>query len=202
MAANDFPGQKITATARAQRNGHAGAVVWFTGLSGSGKSTLASHLEWRLFQQGKQVCVLDGDQLRRGLCSDLGFSPEHRKENIRRASEVAKVLAQAGVISIAAFISPYRSERELARRLAPEGKFLEVYLNAPLAVCEQRDPKGLYRRARSGELQQFTGISAPYEPPIQPDLELRTDRLNIDECLARLLHKIDQELGLPSLSPR
>jgi len=166
-------------------------VVWFTGLSGSGKSTLAGLLERALFQQGKQVCVLDGDNLRRGLCSDLTFSPEDRKENIRRAGEVAKLFAEAGLICIAAFISPYRSERELARGIAPEGKFLEVYLNAPLEVCEQRDPKGLYVKARSGEIKNFTGVSAPYEPPRKPDLELRTDLLSIDECVALVLAKIN-----------
>jgi adenylyl-sulfate kinase len=185
-----FPG-KVRAAMRAERNGHAGCVVWLTGLSGSGTSTLAAELEAALFQRGKQVCVLDGDNLRGGLCSDLGFSPEHRKENIRRAGEVAKLFAEAGLICIAAFISPYRSERELARRVAPQRRFLEIYLNAPLEVCEQRDPKGLYARARAGELKDFTGISAPYEPPTQPDLELRTDRLSIAECVARLLARMD-----------
>src|SRR6266705_5677266 len=166
-------GRTVTAAMRARRNGHAGAVIWLTGLSGSGKSTLAAELERALFEQGKQVCVLDGDDLRRGLCSDLGFSPEDRKENIRRAGEVAKLFAEAGFICIAAFISPYGSERELARGIAPEGKFLEVYLNAPLEVCEQRDPKGLYAKARTGAIKDFTGISAPYEPPLKTELELR-----------------------------
>jgi len=162
-------------------------VVWFTGLSGSGKSTLAAELERALFEQGKQVCVLDGDDLRRGLCSDLGFSPADRRENIRRVGEVARLFAEAGSICIAAFISPYRSERDLARRICPKGRFLEVYLNAPLEVCERRDPKGLYARARTGELKEFTGISAPYEPPEKPDLELRTDLLSAAECSALLL---------------
>jgi adenylyl-sulfate kinase len=184
------PEQIITSSMRARLNGHSGAVVWLTGLSGAGKSTLAAALELALFNQGKQVFVLDGDNLRRGLCSDLGFSPEDRKENVRRAGEVAKLFAEAGLVCIAAFISPYRSERALARRIAPEGKFIEVYLNAPLAVCEQRDPKGLYVRARSGELKEFTGISAPYEPPERPDLEFRTDRLSVTECVALLLDKI------------
>jgi adenylyl-sulfate kinase len=186
----NIPGQSITSAMRAKSHGHFGAVIWLTGLSGAGKSTLAEALELALFNQGKQVFVLDGDNLRRGLCSDLGYSPEDRKENVRRAGEVAKLFAEAGFVCIAAFISPYRSERALARRIAPEGKFIEVYLNAPLAVCEKRDPKGLYARARSGELKQFTGISAPYEPPDCPDLEFRTDQLSVTECVGLLLDKI------------
>src|SRR5437870_4259212 len=186
----DLEGRTVTGALRAARNGHTGAVVWFTGLSGSGKSTLAGLLERALFEQGKQVCVLDGDNLRRGLCSDLTFSPEDRKENIRRAGEVAKLFAEAGLICIAAFISPYRADRELARTISPPGKFIEVYLNAPLEVCEQRDSKGLYARARAGEIKEFTGISAPYEPPEKPDLELRTDLLNAAECSALLLARI------------
>jgi len=182
--------QSITPAMRARSHGHYGAVIWLTGLSGAGKSTLAAALELALFNQGKQVFVLDGDNLRRGLCSDLGYSPEDRKENVRRAGEVAKLFAEAGFVCIAAFISPYRSERALARNIAPEGKFIEVYLNAPLAVCEKRDPKGLYVRARSGELKQFTGISAPYEPPDQPDLEFRTDQLSVTECVGLLLDRI------------
>ena len=151
----------------------------------------ASRPERALFDQGKQVCVLDGDNLRRGLCADLTFSPKDRKENVRRAGEVAKLFAEAGFMCIAAFISPYRSERELARGIAPEGKFLEVYLNAPLEICEQRDPKGLYAKARSGEIKDFTGVSAPYEPPRRPDLELRTDLLSIEDCVARVMAKIN-----------
>jgi len=191
ISKQDLEGRTVTAALRAARNGHTGAVVWFTGLSGSGKSTLAGLLERALFEQGKQVCVLDGDNLRRGLCSDLTFSPEDRKENIRRAGEVAKLFAEAGFICIAAFISPYGSERDLARGIAPEGKFLEIYLNAPLEVCEQRDPKGLYAKARSGEIKNFTGISAPYEPPRKPELELRTDLLSIEDCVARVMAKIN-----------
>src|SRR5437773_8246312 len=131
--------RNVTAAMRARRNGHAGAVIWLTGLSGSGKSTLAAELERALFEQGKQVCVLDGDNLRRGLCSDLGFSQAGRKENIRRVGEVARLFAEAGMICITAFISPYRADRALARAMAPAGKFIEFYLNAPLEVCEQRD---------------------------------------------------------------
>src|SRR6266704_6286520 len=174
ISKQDLEGRTVTAALRAARNGHTGAVVWLTGLSGSGKSTLAAELERALFEQGRQVCVLDGDDLRRGLCSDLGFSPADRRENIRRVGEVARLFAEAGFICIAAFISPYRSERDLARGIAPEGKFLEVYLNAPLEVCEQRDPKGLYAKARTGAIKDFTGVSAPYEGPLKPEIELRT----------------------------
>jgi adenylyl-sulfate kinase len=190
MTEPDIDGRTVTAAMRRERNGHAGAVIWLTGLSGAGKTTLADIAERALFEQGRQVWVLDGDSLRRGLCADLGFSPEDRKENVRRAGAVASLFAEAGLICIAALISPYRSERELARRIAPKDRFLEVYLNAPLAVCEKRDPKGLYARARAGEIKDFTGISAPYEPPEKADLELRTDLLSAAECIALLLARI------------
>ncbi len=180
----------MTAEQRALRNGHSGCVVWLTGLSGSGKSTIAIELERQLFNLGGQVYVLDGDNMRHGLGSDLGFSHEDRKENIRRAGEVAKLFADAGMICITAFISPYRSDRELARSIAPRGKFLEVYLNASLEVCEQRDPKGLYAKARAGEIKDFTGISAPYEPPPHPEINLFTDRCTVDECVAAVLAEL------------
>src|SRR5438093_4830888 len=166
--------RRVTAAQRADRNGHWGWVVWLTGLSGSGKSTIATELERELFQLGKQVCVLDGDNLRHGLCSDLAFSQADRKENIRRVGEVARLFAEAGMICVHAFISPYRADLQLARAMAPAGKFIEVYLNAPLEICEQRDWKGLYAKARAGEIKDFTGISAPYEPPLQADLQLPT----------------------------
>jgi adenylyl-sulfate kinase len=181
---------KITTEERARQNSHAGYVVWFTGLSAAGKSTIASELERVLFAQGKHAYVLDGDNMRHGLCSDLGFAPEDRKENIRRIGEVAKLFADAGFICITAFISPYRSDREIARKIAPEGKFVEVYLNTPLAVCEQRDPKGLYAKARSGAIKEFTGVSAPYEPPLKSELELRTDQLSVTECVAVILKRL------------
>jgi len=165
-------------------------VVWLTGLSGSGKTTMATELERRLRGQGQRVFVLDGDKVRQGLCSDLGFSAEDRKENIRRIAEVARLFADAGLICIVAFISPYRADRARARSLLPSGRFVEVYLNAPLEVCERRDPKGLYARARAGQIQAFTGISAPYEPPLEPELELRTDKLTIEECASLLVQKV------------
>ena len=178
---------KVTSRQRALRNGHAGCVVWLTGLSGSGKSTIANELERELFNLGKHAYVLDGDKLRHGLCSDLAFSPEDRKENIRRVGEVARLFADSGVICITAFISPYRSDRDLARNLAEAGQFIEVHVNAPLAVCEQRDTKGLYAKARANEIKEFTGVSAPYEAPEKPELELHTDVLSINESVAKIL---------------
>jgi adenylyl-sulfate kinase len=170
-------------------------VVWLTGLSSSGKSTLASELERELFNLGRSAFVLDGDNVRHGLCSNLGFSPKDRAENIRRVAEVAKLFSEAGVICITAFISPYREDRNLARKILP-GRFVEVYVNAPLAVCEQRDPKGLYAKARAKEIKEFTGISAPYEPPLHPEIELRTDQMTVAECVTRILDHLqlqDQE---------
>jgi bifunctional enzyme CysN/CysC len=187
---------KVTTEQRALRNGHAGCVVWLTGLSGAGKSTIATELERELFNQNQHTYVLDGDNVRHGLCSDLGFSPEDRKENIRRVGEVAQLLADAGVIVITAFISPYRSDRELVRKIVPAGKFIEVYVNAPLAICEQRDPKGLYVKARNNEIKEFTGISAPYEEPAHPEIELHTDQLTAAESVAKIveyLHIQDAE---------
>jgi adenylyl-sulfate kinase len=189
---------KVTAAERAQRSGHSGCIVWLTGLSASGKSTIATELERKLFALGRNVCVLDGDNVRHGLCSDLGFSPQNRKENIRRVSEVARLFAEAGLICITAFISPYRSDRELARAIAPRGKFIEVYLNVPLAVCEQRDPKGLYARARTGEIKDFTGISAPYEAPLQPEIELPTGRLSVAECVSTVLARLAETERTPA----
>lgn len=187
---------KVTAQQRAARNGHGGYVVWLTGLSGSGKSSISTELERELFNLGKHAYVLDGDNVRHGLCTDLGFSPKDRCENIRRVGEVAKLFANAGIIAITAFISPYRSDRDLVRKIVPAGRFIEVFVNAPLEVCEQRDPKGLYAKARAGDIKEFTGISAPYEPPLHAEIELRTDQLTIAESVARVveyLHLQDAE---------
>jgi len=163
-----------------------GTVIWLTGLSGAGKSTIAEALELELRQQRVPVYVLDGDKVRTGLCSDLGFSPEDRKENIRRIAEVARLFADAGLVCVVAFISPYRSDRDRARAMLPEGKFIEVYLSTPLEVCESRDVKGLYAKARAGLVAEFTGISAPYEAPLHPELELRTDKLRVEDCVVEL----------------
>lgn len=182
---------KITSEQRELRNGHPGCVVWLTGLSASGKSTIATELERQLFNRGNQVCLLDGDNIRHGLCTDLGFSQADRTENIRRIGEVAKLFACNGVICITAFISPYRADRELVRKILPVGRFFEVYINAPIEVCEARDPKGLYVKARSNEIKNFTGVSAPYEAPEHPELELRTDVLGAEECVTRILEYLD-----------
>jgi bifunctional enzyme CysN/CysC len=187
---------KVTGEQRALRNGHLGRVVWLTGLSGSGKSTIATELERELFNMGKHVYVLDGDNIRHGLNTDLGFSPEDRKENIRRIGEVAKLFADAGTIAITSFISPYRSDRELVRKMVAPGAFIEVFVNAPIEVCELRDPKGLYAKAKAGQIKEFTGISAPYEAPEQPEVELRTDQMTPAEAVARIvefLHFSDEE---------
>lgn len=180
---------EVTPRHRALRNGHKGAVIWLTGLSGSGKSTLSHELERELFNLNHNVYVLDGDNIRHGLNSNLGFSPEDRVENIRRVAEVAKLLADAGVIAVTAFISPYRQDRRRAREIVLESgcDFYEVFVDAPLEVCEQRDPKGLYRKARAGEIRDFTGISAPYEAPADPELTVKTDRETLQESVARVL---------------
>jgi adenylyl-sulfate kinase len=181
---------KVTHEEREKQTGHSGYVIWFTGLSGSGKSTLATELERELFIRGKHAYVLDGDNVRHGLCSDLAFAPEDRKENIRRVGEVANLFADSGMICITAFISPYRSDRELARNIVPPGKFIEVYLNTPIEVCEQRDPKGLYIKARQGMIKDFTGISAPYEAPLNPEVELHTEQCTVADCVAAILKRI------------
>jgi bifunctional enzyme CysN/CysC len=183
---------KITARERALRSGHRGAVVWFTGLSGAGKSTIAQALERELFNRAMHTCVLDGDNVRHGLNSNLGFSPEDRVENIRRVSEVAKLMADAGAVVITAFISPYRMERRRAREIALEGnaEFIEVFIDAPLEVCETRDPKNLYKKARAGEIRDFTGIDAPYEAPEDAEIVVRTDRQSVDESVATILEQL------------
>ncbi len=178
---------KVTAGQRALRNGHAGCVVWLTGLSGSGKSTIATELERELFNIGNHAYVLDGDKVRHGLCTDLAFSPADRKENIRRVGEVSKLFADAGIICITAFISPYRADRDLVRKMVESGQFIEVYVNAPLEICEQRDPKGLYVKARANQIKDFTGVSAPYEAPGNPELELHTDKITVGEAVARIM---------------
>ena len=177
---------QVTAEERARRHGHAGRIVWLTGLSGAGKSTLARALERRLFDAGREVTLLDGDNLRHGLCSDLDFSAASRSENIRRAAAVARLFADAGLICVAAFISPLREDRARARALA-EGRFLEVHVDAPVSVCRRRDPKGLYARADRGEIPSFTGVSAPYERPLQPEVVVHTDRETVEACVTKIL---------------
>ena len=183
---------RLTPAERARRNGHTGGVLWLTGLSGSGKSTLALEAERELFDRGYQVYVLDGDNVRHGLNANLGFSPEDRAENIRRVGEVAALFSAAGFIVVTAFISPYRSDRARARAAVPDDSFHEIYLEAGLEVCESRDPKGLYRRARAGEIQDFTGISAPYEAPEAPDLVIDTGRETVEQSVAKLLAYVER----------
>ncbi len=177
----------VTQAEREARLGQRGLTLWFTGLSGSGKSTIASALERRLFDAGRQVYRLDGDNVRTGLCNDLGFSRYDRKENIRRVAEVSQLFNDAGFIILASLISPYREERKQARSLIGVNRFVEIFVKAPLDVCEERDPKGLYKKARAGELLNFTGISAPYEEPHAPALILDTAMLSVDACVEQIL---------------
>ena len=177
----------ITREHRHELNGHKSAVLWFTGLSGSGKSTLAHAVEERLHGMKCRTFVLDGDNIRHGLCSDLGFSAEDRTENIRRIGEVAKLLTEAGVIVATAFISPFRADRNVVRNLLPHGDFLEIFCDCPLDVCEERDVKGLYKKARAGEIPEFTGISSPYESPENPELIVNTGTQALEECAENVI---------------
>ena len=172
-------------------NGHCGLTIWFTGLSAAGKSTLATALESLLYKKGCRTYILDGDNIRHGLNSNLGFSPEDRSENIRRVGEVSKLFTDCGIITLTAFISPYREDRELVRALFQKGDFIEVFVNCPLSVCEQRDPKGIYQKARAGEIPFFTGISAPYEVPENPEIQIDTDQLSLDECAKVLMEYLE-----------
>ena len=173
----------VTRDRRQEQNGHKSVILWFTGLSGAGKSSLAHAVEERLHQMGSRTFVMDGDNVRHGLCGDLDFSVENRMENIRRVGEVAKLFLEAGVITLTAFISPFRAERETARKLVPHGEFFEIYCHCPIEVCEARDVKGMYARARKGEIKDFTGISSPYEEPMSPELSLDTGSSPIEECV-------------------
>lgn len=177
----------VTRKRREQKNQHKSVVLWFTGLSGAGKSTLAHAVEEQLFQNGFNTFVLDGDNVRHGLCGDLGFSDVDRKENIRRISETAKLMLEAGVITLTAFISPFRAERAMARNLMPHGDFIEIHCYCPLTVCEQRDVKGLYKKARIGEIKNFTGISSPYEEPEKPELRIDTSSVSLAESVQQVI---------------
>jgi adenylylsulfate kinase len=172
---------------RVRQNGHGSAILWFTGLSGAGKSTLAHAVEERLHEVDCRTYVLDGDNVRHGLCGDLGFSAAERSENIRRIGEVAKLFIDAGVLVLTAFISPFRVDRERVRGLVMPGDFLEIYCQCPVEVCETRDVKGLYRRARSGEVKEFTGISSPYEEPLAPELVVDTASLPLAACVDQVI---------------
>jgi len=181
----------VTRERRHKQNNHKSAILWFTGLSGAGKSTLAHAVEEALHQKGCRTFVLDGDNVRHGLCGDLSFSIDDRSENIRRISEVAKLMLEAGVITLTAFISPFREERHKARKIAPHGDFFEIYCRAPIEVCEQRDVKGFYKKARLGEIKEFTGISSPYEEPLNPELIVDTGTQVLDSCVGQVLDLLE-----------
>ncbi len=192
----------LTAQERMNRNGHRGSVIWFTGLSGAGKSTLAMRVERALFTKGYQTYVLDGDNVRKGLNADLGFKPEDRAENIRRVGEVAALNADAGLVCLTAFISPYRADRTRARQTCKDGDFHEVYIKADVATCESRDPKGLYKKARTGEIPNFTGVSSPYEAPDKPELVVDTMKYSIEECVEQITDYVEKNIGLTQENTR
>lgn len=182
----------ITREKRQELNDHRSAVLWFTGLSGSGKSTLAHAVEDELYKRQCRTFVLDGDNVRHGLCGDLGFSLEDRKENIRRVGEVAKLFTEAGVIVLTAFISPLREDRERVRNILPHGDFIEIYCAASLEVCEGRDVKGLYKKARAGQIPEFTGITSPYEEPVNPELAVNTGGDPLEVSLAHVMRLLEE----------
>jgi adenylylsulfate kinase len=185
----------VTRQRRQSLNGHRSVMLWFTGLSGAGKSTLAHSVEEHLYRLGCRTFTFDGDNVRHGLCSDLGFSAEDRVENIRRVGEMAKLFLETGVIALTAFISPFRSDRERVRSLVPHGDFLEIYCRCPLEICEERDVKGLYKRARAGEIKNFTGISSPYEEPEYPELVVDTGALSLEDSVAKVVELL-RERGI------
>ncbi|HCN60406.1 MULTISPECIES: adenylyl-sulfate kinase [Mammaliicoccus] len=178
---------EVTKEQRQKRNGHKSVVIWFTGLSGSGKSTISVALEKALFEQKITSYRLDGDNIRHGLNQNLGFSPEDRKENIRRIGEVGKLMVDAGVVTMTAFISPYKEDRDIVRNILEDGEFIEVFTKCSLDECESRDPKGLYKKARSGEIKEFTGINAPYEEPSNPEIVIDTEHESIEESVNKIV---------------
>ncbi len=184
----------VTKEEREALNNHKGGIIWFTGLSGSGKSTLANALEDRLNKSGVRTYVLDGDNVRNGLNKDLGFSDEDRVENIRRIGEVSKLMLDAGIVVMTAFISPFRADRDIVRGLVGDGEFIEVYAEADLDICEERDPKGLYKKARAGEIPEFTGISSPYEAPETPEITINTGTSEIPDCVDQLVEYLQGDI--------
>ena len=188
----------VDRAARAHQRGHRSAILWFTGLSGAGKSTLANAVNSALFEQGLACYVLDGDNVRHGLCQDLGFSDADRTENIRRIGEVAKLFVDGGVVVLTAFVSPFRADRDRVRALVPEGDFIEVHCAANLAACETRDTKGLYAKARAGVIKDFTGISSPYEEPEQPELRVETGSQSLDDCVNQVITYLQEQGIIPA----
>lgn len=183
----------VTKAQRQAQNQHKTAIIWFTGLSASGKSTIADALEQSLHQRNIRTYLLDGDNVRHGLCKDLGFSDDDRQENIRRVGEVAKLMTDAGQITLSAFISPHRAERQSVRDLVPQGEFIEVFVDTPFDVCAQRDPKGLYAKALRGEIKNFTGIDSVYESPENPELHLKTDELSVAQSVEKIINHLITE---------
>nr|AUG32321.1 Adenylylsulfate kinase [Paulinella longichromatophora] len=181
----------VTRQAHAEQRNHRSSILWFTGLSGSGKSTLANATNYELFRRGLATYVLDGDNIRHGLCQDLGFSDADRVENIRRIGEVSKLFVDAGIIVLTAFVSPFRADRKKARELVADNDFIEIYCAADLEICESRDPKGLYAKARAGKIQDFTGISSPYEAPESPELHIDTGIYNLTECIDQIINYLE-----------
>ncbi|MBU2985796.1 adenylyl-sulfate kinase [Saccharophagus degradans] len=191
---------KITKEVRQEQHGHKSCVIWFTGLSGSGKSSVASELERALVQQfNAKTYLLDGDNVRHGLCKDLGFTADDRVENIRRVGEISKLFVDAGLITLSAFISPFRTERRLARELLEEGEFIEVFVDTPLSECEKRDPKGLYQKAREGKIKNFTGIDSKYETPENPEIHLENGKQTIQESVGQIITYLKKHNYLASL---
>ena len=190
--------RKISKNDREERNGHRGVVVWFTGLSASGKSTICVEVEKQLFNMNANVYLLDGDNIRHGLNKNLGFSPEDRTENIRRIGEVARLLTDAGNITLTAFISPYRVDRDNVRKLLKPDEFIEVYVKADIETCKKRDPKGLYEKAVKGEIAEFTGISAPYEEPLNPEIVIDTTMLSVDESVQKVIEYLKEKAIIPA----
>lgn len=190
---------EVTKEERLQRNQHKSAVIWFTGLSSSGKSTISVELEKALFNHQIHTYRLDGDNVRHGLNRNLGFSPEDRKENIRRIGEVSKLMVDAGLITVTAFISPYKSDREAVRQLLDTDDFIEVYTQCSLSECENRDPKGLYKKVRNGEIAEFTGVNAPYEAPTQPEIVLDTETLSVEASVSKIMDYLQQHQYIDSI---
>ena len=188
----------ITRADRERLNNHRGFTIWFTGLSAAGKSTLAVATEEALYERGYHTYILDGDNVRHGLNNNLGFSPEDREENIRRLGEVAKLFRDCGIINMSAFISPYRKDRQDARKLGSNDEFIEVFVDCPVEICEQRDPKGAYKKARAGIIKEFTGISAPYEAPENPEIRLHTDKMSVEECVHVIIKYLIKKDYIPS----
>jgi adenylylsulfate kinase len=186
----------VTRQDREQAHNHRAFVLWFTGLSGSGKSTIANEVEQELFKKGFKTFTLDGDNIRSGINKNLGFTPEDRTENLRRIAEVAKLFVDAGNITLAAFISPMRKDRAMVEKIVGEENFFEIFVDTPLDICEKRDPKGLYKKARAGEIKDFTGIDAPYEPPLNPDLHLKTLENTLENCVKKVITFVEQKSAL------